>query len=680
MSNPLLQPFDTPFQTPPFSAIQLEHFKPAFEQGIEKAQQEIKAITNSKETPTFENTIAALDFAGKALSTTSSIFFNLNSAETSDEMQALAQEVSPLLTKHSNDILLNEALFKRVKEVFDSKPTHLNPEQETLLEKTYKGFARNGALLNDGDKEKLRTIDERLAILSLNFGQNVLKESNAFELVLDQEEDLNGMPEGIKDAAAETAKQRGYEGKWVFTLDYPSYIPFMTYCENRELRKQMYLAFGSKAYKDNEQNNTEPIKELVKLRLERANLLGYDSHADYVLEERMAKSASAVMNFLDELEVKAMPFAQKEFATLQNFAQELDGIERLEKWDASFYTEKLKKQELDLDDELLRPYFQLEKVVEGVFETAERLYRIRFNINKEIDVYHPDVTAYEVTDTSGKHIAVFYADFFPRPGKRQGAWMTSYRSQYKNGDEEVRPLVSIVCNFTKPTSKKPSLLTFNEVTTLFHEFGHALHGMLANGTYASLSGTSVYWDFVELPSQIMENWCYEKECLDMFAKHYESGDPIPEEYIERIKKSANFMSGMATIRQLMFGELDMAWHSIKKTQAVDNINVKDFESGVINKLDLYPPVQEACTSTQFSHIFQGGYSSGYYSYKWAEVLDADAFEAFKEEGVFNTETAKRFKDHILSAGGSEHPSILYKRFRGKEATVDALLKRSGLIA
>jgi peptidyl-dipeptidase Dcp len=680
MSNPLLQPFDTPFQTPPFSAIQLEHFKPAFEQGIEKAQQEIKAITNSKETPTFENTIAALDFAGKALSTTSSIFFNLNSAETSDEMQALAQEVSPLLTKHSNDILLNEALFKRVKEVFDSKPTHLNPEQETLLEKTYKGFARNGALLNDGDKEKLRTIDERLAILSLNFGQNVLKESNAFELVLDQEEDLNGMPEGIKDAAAETAKQRGYEGKWVFTLDYPSYIPFMTYCENRELRKQMYLAFGSKAYKDNEQNNTEPIKELVKLRLERANLLGYDSHADYVLEERMAKSASAVMNFLDELEEKAMPFAQKEFATLQNFAQELDGIERLEKWDASFYTEKLKKQELDLDDELLRPYFQLEKVVEGVFETAERLYRIRFNINKEIDVYHPDVTAYEVTDTSGKHIAVFYADFFPRPGKRQGAWMTSYRSQYKNGDEEVRPLVSIVCNFTKPTSKKPSLLTFNEVTTLFHEFGHALHGMLANGTYASLSGTSVYWDFVELPSQIMENWCYEKECLDMFAKHYESGDPIPEEYIERIKKSANFMSGMATIRQLMFGELDMAWHSIKKTQAVDNINVKDFESGVINKLDLYPPVQEACTSTQFSHIFQGGYSSGYYSYKWAEVLDADAFEAFKEEGVFNTETAKRFKDHILSAGGSEHPSILYKRFRGKEATVDALLKRSGLIA
>jgi peptidyl-dipeptidase Dcp len=499
-------------------------------------------------------------------------------------------------------------------------------------------------------------------------------------LVLDQEEDLNGMPEGIKDAAAETAKQRGYEGKWVFTLDYPSYIPFMTYCENRELRKQMYLAFGSKAYKDNEQNNTEPIKELVKLRLERANLLGYDSHADYVLEERMAKSASAVMNFLDELEEKAMPFAQKEFATLQNFAQELDGIERLEKWDASFYTEKLKKQELDLDDELLRPYFQLEKVVEGVFETAERLYRIRFNINKEIDVYHPDVTAYGVTDTSGKHIAVFYADFFPRPGKRQGAWMTSYRSQYKNGDEEVRPLVSIVCNFTKPTSKKPSLLTFNEVTTLFHEFGHALHGMFANGTYASLSGTSVYWDFVELPSQIMENWCYEKECLDMFAKHYESGDPIPEEYIERIKKSANFMSGMATIRQLMFGELDMAWHSIKKTQAVDNINVKDFETGVINKLDLYPLVQEACTSTQFSHIFQGGYSSGYYSYKWAEVLDADAFEAFKEEGVFNTETAKRFKDHILSAGGSEHPSILYKRFRGKEATVDALLKRSGLIA
>lgn len=695
--NPLLQSFDTPFQTPPFSHIKLEHFRPAFEQGITLAQQEIDVITSSKALPTFENTIAALDYAGKQLSAVSSIFFNLNSAETSDEMQALAQEVSPLLTKHSNDILLNEDLFKRIKHVHDNKPQGLSAEQDTLLDKTYKGFSRNGALLNDTDKEKLRKIDDRLAILSLTFGQNVLKESNAFELVIDNEEDVADMPEGIKDAAADTATERGYEGKWVFTLDYPSYIPFMTYCQNRDLRKQMFLAFGAKAYHDNEQNNTEIIKELVQLRLERANLLGYKSHSDYVLEERMAESATAVNAFLDELEEKAMPFAQKEFKKLEAFAQQLDGIETLQKWDAAYYTEKLKKQELDLDDELLRPYFKLENVVAGVFKTAEKLFGIQFTERNDIDIYHSDVTAYEVTDENGKHLAIFYADFFPRPGKRQGAWMTSYRSQYKKGSEEIRPLVSIVCNFTKPTSKKPSLLTFNEVTTLFHEFGHALHGILANGTYASLSGTSVYWDFVELPSQLMENWCYEKVCLDLFAKHYETGEPIPKEYIERIKKSANFMSGMATIRQLMFGKLDMAWHSMSyidrsgdesdsdtndippNTNKDNQLSVKDFERKQLKSLDLYPEVEETCTSTQFSHIFQGGYSSGYYSYKWAEVLDADAFEAFKEEGVFNRDTASRLKDHILSAGGIEHPSILYKRFRGKEPTVDALLKRSGLL-
>ncbi|MGB1038537.1 MAG: M3 family metallopeptidase, partial [Bacteroidia bacterium] len=470
------------------------------------------------------------------------------------------------------------------------------------------------------------------------------------------------------------AKAKELEG-WIFTLDYPSYIPFMTYSTRRDLRQKMHRAFGSKGFQKNKNNNEDIIKELVKLRADRAKLLGYESHAHYVLEERMAKSPSNVFNFLSNIEEKALPFAEKEFEELSEYAKKQDSIDKLQKWDAAYYSEKLKKDRFAIDDELLRPYFQLERVVAGVFKTAKKLFGITFHQRTDIDLYHGDVQTYEVKDKDGKHLAVFYADFFPRSGKRQGAWMTSFRSQKKENNVDQRPHVSIVCNFTKPTETKPSLLTFNEVTTLFHEFGHALHGMLANGTYASLSGTSVYWDFVELPSQLMENWCYEKECLDLFAKHYETGESIPEEYIEKIKDSSNFMAGMGTIRQIGLGRIDMGWHSLTHET---NLSVKQFETKQLEGLDLYPAVNETITSTSFSHIFQGGYSSGYYSYKWAEVLDADAFEAFQENGIFNQETALSFKKNILSAGGTEHPSKLYKRFRGRDAKPDALLKRAGL--
>jgi Zn-dependent oligopeptidase len=579
--------------------------------------------------------------------------------------------------------------------------SNLTTEQKTLLEKSYKGFARNGANLNEADKEKLKAIDTKKAQLSLTFGEHVLKESNAFEMHLTDEADLDGLPDGIKEAAAAEYKLKfknkskskeesdDSSGNWIFTLDYPSYIPFMTYSTRRDLRQKMHKAFGSKGFQDNENNNEDVIKELVQLRAERAALLGYESHAHYVLEERMAKSPSVVFDFLNNIQEKALPFAKKEFEELSAYAKKLDGIDQLQKWDSSYYSEKLKKEKFAIDDELLRPYFQLERVVAGVFKTAKKLFGITFHQHTDIDLYHGDVQTYEVKDENGKHLAVFYADFFPRAGKRQGAWMTSFRSQKMIEDTDQRPHVSIVCNFTKPTNTKPSLLTFNEVTTLFHEFGHALHGMLAAGTYASLSGTSVFWDFVELPSQLMENWCYEKDCLDLFAKHYETGETIPAEYIDKIKKSANFMAGMGTIRQVGLSKIDMGFHSLEHSSVrsqgrtlrmtSDIESVKEFEAKQLEGLDFYPEVKETITSTSFSHIFQGGYSSGYYSYKWAEVLDADAFEAFLEKGIFDKDTAKSFQKNILSAGGTEHPSILYKRFRGRDAEPDALLKRAGLV-
>ena len=677
MSNPFLSKFNTPFNTIPFDKITVEHYMPAIEEGIKQGLAQVDAIVNNDTSPDFSNTIETLEKVGPLLELVSMTFSNLNLAETSKEMQAVAKEMSPKLSDYSNDIMLNIDLFKRVELVYNNKQTlSLTPEQNTLLDKTYKSFVRNGSKLNDEQKEKLRTIDKEKSQLSLTYSENVLAESNAFELVITNESDLAGLPEGTIEAAKLTAKEKGKENAWVFTLDYPSYGPFMTYSENRALKEQMFKAFGSKAFKNNEYDNQEILKKIAVLRHERAVLLGYKSHADFVLEERMAESPAKVFSFLENLLDNALPFAKEELNELKAYIKANNGPEDLKKWDLPFYAEKLKKEKFAIDDELLRPYFKLENVIDGVFETAKRLYGLTFNQRNDIPLYHKDVTTFEVKNANGEFVAVFYADFFPRAGKRQGAWMTSFVNQKNENGVNVRPHVSIVCNFTKPTESKPSLLSFDEVTTLFHEFGHALHGMCANGQYGSISGTSVYWDFVELPSQILENWCYEKECLDLFAKHYQTGDAIPADYIQKIVDSSNFQSGLATIRQIGLATLDMAWHS---QNPKDVTSIKDFEMSVTAKTDLMPSVPETCTSCSFSHIFPGGYSSGYYSYKWAEVIDADAFEAFKEKGIFNQEVATAFYKNVLSTGGSEHPSILYKRFRGREADPKALLRRSGLI-
>ena len=670
--NPLLQDFTTA----PFSKISNSHFQPAIKKAIEIAKAEIDEIINNSEKPSFENTTVTLDFTGEKLNRITSIFFNLNSAETNDEIQKIAQEVSPRLTAFGNDITLNEDLFKRVKAVFDQKETlDLTAEQTMLLDKQYKSFARNGANLNEFDKNKLRKIDAQLSTFSLKFGENVLAETNTFEMHLTNEKDLSGLPESAKEAAKEMAKSKEKEG-WIFTLDYPSYIPFLTYADNRELRKKMAIAAGKKAFQKNEFNNEAIVLEIVNLRYQRANLLGYKTHAHFVLEERMAETPEKVIEFSNNLLEKAKPAALKEFKNLENYAKKLDGIDQLQKWDGAYYSEKLKKELFDLDQELLKPYFELENVIGGVFTIASKLYDLKFEEVFNIDTYHKDVKTYNVTDTNGNFVAVFYADFHPRKGKRNGAWMTSYKSQQiKNGINE-RPQISIVCNFTKPTETKPSLLTFNEVTTLFHEFGHALHGMLANTTYNSLSGTSVSWDFVELPSQILENWCFEKEALELFAKHFETGEVIPMKYVAKIKESASFHEGMQTLRQLSFGLLDMQWHGQNPSEIT---SVKEFENEAFTDTKLYPDVIENCMSTAFSHIFQGGYSAGYYSYKWAEVLDADAFEYFLEKGIFHKEVATKFKDNVLSKGGTEKPMELYKRFRGKEPKPNALLKRAGLL-
>lgn len=673
--NILSKKFNTKYETAPFSQIKMEDYKPAFEENIKAAKAEIDAIIKNQDTPTFENTIEALDFSGSTLDRLSSIFFNLNSAETSEEMQKLAQEVSPLLTEFSNDITLNEHLFKKIKAVYEQKDSlDLTTEQQTLLDKKYKSFVRNGALLNDEQKTKLREIDTQLAKLKLTFGENVLAETNNYQLHITNESDLSGLPEGVIEAAKSEAEKRELKG-WIFTLDMPSYLPFMTYADNRKLRKEIAIAAGKKAFQNNQYDNQNNVKDIVRLRHERANLLGYASHAHFVLEERMAQNPDKVKSFLNDLLEKAKPAAEREFSELTAFAKEHDGIDQLEKWDGAYYSEKLKQKLFNLDDEKLKPYFKLENVLNGAFTIAEKLYGITFKEVFDIDKYHKDVKTYEVLDFENQLVAVFYADFFPRKGKRNGAWMTSFKSQsIKNGVND-RPHISNVCNFTPPTPSKPSLLTFNEVTTLFHEFGHGLHGMLANTVYPSLSGTAVFWDFVELPSQVMENWCYEPEALALFAKHYETGEIIPQEYVEKIKESASFLEGMATMRQISFGLLDMAYHG--KAQTIED--VKTFENAAFENTKLYPDVVENCMSTSFSHIFQGGYSSGYYSYKWAEVLDADAFAYFQEKGIFDKEVATKFKENILSKGGTEHPMTLYKKFRGQEPKPEALLKRAGLI-
>ena len=676
--NPLLVEFNTPFHTPPFQNIKLEHFKPAIIQLMDLAREEIGLIADSSAHPTFENTIEALENAGRKLDEVSEIFFNLNSAETSDEMQALAVELSPMLTDYGNEIMQNVHLFERVKTVKnDADIEKLDPEQQMLLEKTYKGFVRNGAELTGRDKDRYNEISKDLAMLSLKFSENLLAETNAFEMHITDESMLAGLPENIKEAAAQLSKEHGKDEGWMFNLHAPSFVPFMEYADNRELREKLLKAYSSRSYKGNDKDNQDIVLKTIKLRAEIAELLGFESFANYTLSERMAETPEKVNLFLNQLLDRCLQKAQREVEEIKEFIKELGDDIEVQRWDWAYYSQKLKRKKFDLNDEMLRPYFKLENALQGIFDIAHRLYGIKFIENKEIPVYHKDVVAYDVRNEDNEHVSVFYADFFPRKGKRGGAWMTSFRGQWKNENDQ-RPVVSIVCNFTPPTGNKPSLLTFNEVNTLFHEFGHALHGMLANGKYSSLSGTSVYWDFVELPSQIMENWLEEKECLDMFAKHHESNETIPEELIQKIKDSSKFQAAYQTLRQLSFAMLDMAWHSLNSEEAKKVRNVNEFETLAISKTSLLDKIPGTCLSTQFAHIFHGGYAAGYYSYKWAEVLDADAFALFKEKGIFNREVASSFKENILSKGGSEHPMKLYKRFRGQEPTIDALLVRSGL--
>ena len=671
MQNPFLVEFSTPFETLPFNQIKTEHFLPAIEIEIEKTKAEIDQITQNPALASFANTIEAMEESGQRLGIISGALFNLNSAETSKSLQEVTQKAAPILTALQNDIRLNEALFKRIQKVYEQKDAiELTAEQKTLLEKEYKGFVRNGALLPAKKKEKLRAIDQELAQLGLRYGENVLEDSNAFSLHISVEKELSGLPHSALAMAKEMAKRKSLEG-WLFTLDYPSYVPFITYADNRKLRKKMSLAFGQRGFQSNDCNNEEIIQSIVQLRYKRAQLLGYDSHAAFVLEERMAKDESTVRHFLNDLRDKAYPKAEKEWEEINAFRQQELGFKTVEKWDTAYISEKIKQSRFSFNEEELKPYFALPKVTAGLFKIVERLYGLSFKLREDIPVYHPDVQAYEVIKDGVFH-AVLYADFHPREGKRNGAWMTSYRSQ----NHQYRPHVSIVCNFSPPTENTPALLTFNEVTTLFHEFGHALHGMLANTHYAALSGTSVYWDFVELPSQILENWCYQAEVLELFAQHYQTGELIPSLYIEKIIKAGQFQQGLQTLRQLSFGYLDLSWHS---ENSIDIQGVKAHEKAIMAPFQFTEDDKKNCMSTAFSHIFQGGYAAGYYSYKWAEVLDADAFELFLEKGIFNAATAKAFHDHVLSKGGTEHPMTLYKRFRGQTPNPKALLNRAGLI-
>lgn len=675
--NTLLQKFTTPFETVPFDKVQPEDFLPALKESIQLAKGRISEIKSNSNAESFENVIEALENVGPEVDLVSGVFFNLHSAETNEKIQAIAKEFSPLLTEFGNDISLDADLFSKVKKVWDKKESlQLNAEQKMLLEKSYKSFVRNGALLNDKEKELMREISSKLSTLGLKFGDHILKETNDYLLIIDNKNDLSGLPDDVVEAAGTTAKEKGHEGKWVFTLQYPSVIPFLTYADNRELRKQLWLANSTKGFKDGETDNKNIIKEIALLRHQKANLLGYESHAHFILEERMASNPQTVFSFMENIVSHATPAAVKETDELKSYAKKVDGIEQLQKWDTSYYAEKLKNEKFQVNDEMLRPYFKLENVISGVFQVASKLYGLSFKERKDIPIYHEDVKTYEVLNEKGEHVSVFYADFHPRAGKRNGAWMTSFRGQKKVGTTNVRPHIAIVCNFTKPTSTKPSLLGFGEVTTLFHEFGHALHGMLANTQYESLSGTNVYWDFVELPSQILENWAFEKDCLDLFAEHFETKEKIPADLIKKIKDSSSFLQGRATLRQLSFATVDMAWHSSNPSH-IDNI--EDFETKMTQKMDFLPAVSGTSISTAFSHIFAGGYSAGYYSYKWAEVLDADAFEFFKEKGIFSREVANLFKDNVLSKGGSEHPMNLYKAFRGQAPNPDALLRRAGLI-
>ena len=666
----------TNFDYAPFNQIKNSDYLSSIELAIKELKFEIDLIIDNKNKPTFENTIEALDYTGIKLDRITSIFFNLNSAETNEEIQEIAIEISPILSKLKNYILLNDKLYNKINSVYNTlDKSTLTTEKSTLLNKTYKSFLRNGANLNAENKDKLRDIDIKLSKLSLDFGQNLLKETNDFELLVNNINKLDGLSDDHIEAAKMLAESKNKKG-WLFTLDYPSYSALVTYCKNRLLRKEITIAFGQRAFKNNKFDNQKIVLEIVNLRYKKATLLGYISYSEYILEERMAKSTKTVMNFLEDLVKKVKPAAIKEFKVLEDYAKDIDNIERLEKWDTAFYSEMYKKHKFNIDQEELKPYFSLQNVLQGAFTVSNKLYGLNFKELLDVDTYNEEVKTYEVTDDKNNFIALLYTDFHPRKGKRGGAWMTSYKPQYKYKNTNERPHVSIVCNFTKPTKNKPSLLTFYEVTTLFHEFGHALHGILANTTFKSLSGTNVSWDFVELPSQIFENWCYEKEALNLFAFHYETKKVIPIDLIKKIKKSANYNQASQTLRQLSIGLLDMNWHNINPEEIKD---VKKYESKVLEKLTFTKELNEVCMSTGFSHIFQGGYSAGYYSYKWAEVLDADAFEYFKEQGIFNKKIASKFKNNILSKGGTEDPMDLYIKFRGRKPTIDALLKRSQIV-
>lgn len=673
--NPLLKKFDTPYATPPFDLIRTEHYEPAFEAAITEAYKDVEQITTSEAIPDFENTIAALDRAGEQLNTISSIFFNLNSACTNETMQQIAQRVSSQLTAYSNQVYMNPRLFDRIKKVYEKKDQlTLTPEQQTLLEDTWKAFIKGGANLEGEAQRRFQDISMELSQLTLKFEENTLAETNDFILHITDSKELSGLPQGTIDMAALTAQERNQEG-WMFTLHAPSYIPFMKYADARHLREKMYKAYSSRGNHNNTYNNNDLIRRIVNLRLEKARLLGYTTYAEYALADRMARTPKTVHEFLNELLTASHSLALAEKNEVETFARNMGFSGILQRWDWAYYSNKLKQEKYALDDELLKPYFKLENVQQGIFSLANKLYGLTFTEVNHIPKYHEDVKTFDVYDTTGKFIALLYTDFFPRDNKNGGAWMTSFREQHQINGNNIRPLVSIVMNFTKPTASQPALLTFDEVTTFLHEFGHSLHGMLSQCTYNSTSGTNVYRDFVELPSQIMENWAFEKEWLDTWAIHYQTGEKIPQDYMTKIQKAANFQSAYQNDRQISFGIVDMAWHSI--TDSFQG-SVAAFEQQAMASTEIFPPVEGSCFSTGFGHIFSGGYAAGYYSYKWAEILDADAFSLFKQKGIYNGQVAQSFRQNILEKGGTEHPMTLYKRFRGQEPTIKAFLERSGL--
>jgi len=674
--NPFFSEWKTPFQTPPFQKIKEEHYMPAFEEGMKQQQQEIAAIVRNSDPPSFENTIEAMEKSGTLLTKVSLVFYNMNSANTTDTLQSIAKKVAPLLSKHEDDILLNDSLFMRVKAVYEQKDKlDLTIEQNKILEEYYKDFVRGGANLDEEKKAELREINKELSVLTLQFGENILKEDNAFELVIENEENLAGLPQNVINGAAEAANERGHEGKWVFTLHKPSMIPFLQYSEKRDLREKIFKAYINRGNNDNELDNKEILAKIAALRVKKANLLGYKTHADFVLEKNMAKTPNAVNNLLNQLWKPALQMAKKEAYELQSMIFDEGSNFKLQPWDWWYYAEKVKKAKFDLDEEMLRPYFKLENVIDGAFMVANKLYGITFTERKDIPKYHPDVKVFEVKEGDGTHIGIIYTDYFPRSSKRGGAWMNDFRKQSNLAGKKVTPILYNVGNFSKPTANKPSLISFEEVNTLFHEFGHGLHGLLSDCTYPKLSGTDVPRDFVELPSQIMENWASEPEVLKLYAKHYETGEPIPDELIEKIKAASKFNQGFATVEYLAASFLDMDWHTLTEPKELDPI---EFENQSLAKIGLIPEIVVRYRSPYFRHIFAGSYSAGYYVYIWAEVLDADAFQAFKETRLFDQKYAQAFRENILAKGGTEDPMTLYRRFRGREPEIDPLLEKRGL--